>query len=148
MKQGAPILPATERVEIAAQGARLVGTLYHPAGVPKAAIVLHGAVGVQAGFYRAFATWLTTQGFACLTYDYRDFGASARGPIRASAASLADWGLRDQPAALAALRRLVPDVPVWVIGHSLGGTMLGFHPMAGVARVITVRLGRLRTGLR
>jgi predicted alpha/beta hydrolase len=146
MKLGETILPAAETIVIAAPGARLVGTLLRPAGVPKAAIVLHGAVGVRAGFYRGFAAWLTTQGYACLTYDYRDFGASARGPLRASQANLVDWGLRDQPAALAALRVHVPDVPVWVIGHSLGGTMLGFHPMAGVARVITVGSGLVSLG--
>ncbi len=146
MQMGELILPAAETIGIAAPGAQLVGTVFRPAGVPKAAIVIHGAVGVRAGFYRGFATWLASQGYACLTYDYRDFGASARGPVRASKASLADWGLRDQPAALAALRNHVPGVPVWVIGHSLGGTMLGFAPMAGVARVITVGSGLITIG--
>lgn len=141
MKLGEPIQPAEESIDIRAQGAHLAGTLLRPAGTPKAAIVIHGAVGVRARFYRAFADWLVAQGYACLTYDYRDFGASQTRPIRASKATLADWGLRDQPAALAALRTHVPGVPVWVIGHSLGGTMLGFHPMDGVARVITVASG-------
>jgi predicted alpha/beta hydrolase len=146
MKLGEPIQPAAENVVIKAQGARLAGILMRPAGPPKAAIVLHGAVGVRARYYRAFADWLVTQGYACLTYDYRDFGASASGPIRASNATLADWGLCDQPAALAALRAHVPGVPIWVIGHSLGGTMLGFHPMEGVARVITVASGLVTLG--
>lgn len=146
MKLGEKVLAAAETIVIRSQGARLQGTLLRPAGEPKAAIVLHGAVGVRARYYRAFADWLVGQGYACLTYDYRDFGASATGPARASRATLADWGLRDQPAALAALRIHVPDVPVWVIGHSLGGTMLGFHPMAGVARVITVGSGLVSLG--
>ncbi len=141
MKLGEPIQPAAQSIDIRAQGAHLAGTLLRPAGTPKAAIVIHGAVGVRARYYRAFADWLVAQGHACLIYDYRDFGASARGPVRASKATLADWGLRDQPAALAALRTHVPDVPIWVIGHSLGGTMLGFHAMDGVARVITVASG-------
>ena len=130
-----------EPITIASPGARLQGTLFAPQTAPKAAIVLHGAVGVPAGYYRAFATWLTEQGYACLTYDYRDFGASLHRPLRHSRARLQDWGLLDQAAALATLRARLPDVPIWVIGHSLGGTMLGFHPMAGVARVITVASG-------
>jgi predicted alpha/beta hydrolase len=146
MKLGEPIRPAAETITIRAPGARLQGVLVRPAGPPQAAIVIHGAVGVPAGYYRAFADWLADQGHACLIYDYRDFGASATGPARASKATLADWGLRDQPAALAALRDHVPEVPVWVIGHSLGGTMLGFHPMAGVARVITVGSGLVTLG--
>jgi predicted alpha/beta hydrolase len=146
MKLGESIQPAAETIVIKAGGARLRGTLLRPAGTVKSAVVIHGAVGVRAGYYRAFADWLVTQGHACLIYDYRDFGGSAAGPMRASRASLTDWGLRDQPAALGALRTHVPDVPVWVIGHSLGGTMLGFHPMEGVARVITIGSGLVTLG--
>jgi predicted alpha/beta hydrolase len=128
---------------MAADGAVLRGTLFQPEGRPEAAVVLHGATGVPHTYYRAFAEWLAAErALAVLTYDYRDFGVSARGDIAVSRATMADWGLSDQPAALAALRKAVPEVPVWVIGHSLGGLMLGFHPaMAGVDRVITVGSG-------
>ena len=141
MKHSETLIAGANPVTIRSAGASLQGTLFLPDTPPQAAIVLHGAVGVSAGYYRAFATWLMEQRYACLIYDYRDFAASQTAPLRQSKASLQVWGLCDQPAALAALRRLVPDVPVWVIGHSLGGTMLGFHPMAGVARVITVASG-------
>lgn len=124
-------------------GAVLQGTLYKSSMPPKAAVVLHGAVGVSHSFYRGFAQWLAnTQGIACLTYDYRDFGASRTGAMADSTATLADWGLRDQPAALRALKAALPEAPVWVIGHSLGGLLLGFdRAMAGVARVITLGTG-------
>lgn len=124
-------------------GAILQGALYRPAAAPQAAVVLHGAVGVSHSYYRGFAQWLAnSQGLACLTYDYRDFGTSRSGPMAQSAATLADWGLRDQPAALRALQAALPGVPVWVIGHSLGGLLLGFdRAMAGVARVITLGSG-------
>lgn len=139
--------PSAEPVTISAEGARLSGRLYLPAGRPAAAIVLHGAVGVPMGYYRAFAEWLAGQGHACLVYDYRDFGASRRAHSRQSRASLADWGIRDQSAALSALRRLVPETPVWVIGHSLGGVTLAFQrPLAGVDRVITVASGMVHLG--
>ncbi len=126
----------------AAGGARLVGRLYRPGAPPRAAIVLHGATGVPQRFYAAFAAWLAAEGHACLTYDYRDFGASASGPVRRARATMVDWGLRDQPAAQAKLEALVPGVPVWVIGHSLGGLMMPFHEGAGrVARLVTVASG-------
>ncbi len=138
--------PAVQDVQIKALGAVLSGRLYLPDGPPKVAVVLHGAAGVPMRFYRGFAEWLSGQGFACLLYDYRDFGQSGHGsqhkPLRQSRATLADWGTRDQPAALARLCQLVPKVPVWVIGHSLGGAMLGFHgPMNRVERIITVGSG-------
>jgi predicted alpha/beta hydrolase len=138
-----PERPGIEDVRITAEGAVLTGRLFRPAGRPVAVAVLHGATGVPMGFYRAFAEWLSTvRNVAVLTYDYRDFGASARGPVRKARATMADWGLKDQPAALAAAAVLVPGVPRWVIGHSLGGVMLAFHPgMAGVERTILVASG-------
>ncbi|QYK41871.1 MAG: alpha/beta fold hydrolase [Paracoccaceae bacterium] len=135
--------PVVDTVRITADGALLTGHLYRPAGRPRAAVVIHGATAVPMGFYRAFAEWLAAErSLAVLTYDYRGFGASARGPMARSSATMADWGLRDQAAALSAVRRLVPGVPAWVIGHSLGGLMLGYHPaMEGVERTILVGAG-------
>lgn len=141
LRIAAPV-PAVEDVRFRADAAHLVGRLYRPGGWPRAAVVLHGATGVPQRYYAAFAGWLALQGHACLTYDYRGFGASARGHVRGSGATMADWGLRDQPAAQAALEALVPGVPVWVIGHSLGGLMLPFHEGAGrVERLIAVASG-------
>ncbi len=130
-----------EQLSFRAGYARLRGTLYRAAR-PRAAAVLHGATGVPARYYRHFAAWLADEGVTCLTYDYSDFGASADGHVRRSRATLRDWGLRDQPAAQAALERLCPDLPVWVIGHSIGGMMLPFQGGAGrVARLIAVAAG-------
>ena len=90
----------TERIEIASDGARLAGRLVRPAGMPRAAVVLHAATGVPARFYRRFADWLAAErDIVCLTYDYRDFGAS--GDPRGSPATMTDWGVRDQQAARA-----------------------------------------------
>ncbi len=134
-------------IDIPAQGTPLKGTLYTPPEAPKAAIVLHGATGVPARYYRHFAGWLTTQGYACLTYDYRDFGASATGHPKRASASMVEWGVQDQPAAQAALKARFPDAPLWVIGHSLGGFMLPFQPdTAKIARLITVASGAAYIG--
>ncbi len=132
-----------EPVTIRAEGARLAGLLVRPAGPAQTAVVVHGATGVPMGFYRGFADWLAAdRGAAVLIYDYRDFGASVRGPLRASRATMADWGIRDQAAALATLGTLLPGLPRHVIGHSLGGLMLGHHPaMTGVERVTLVASG-------
>ncbi len=134
--------PAEEEVEFRADRARLRGRLFLPGRPPRAAVVLHGATGVPQRFYRAFAGWMAEQGFAVLTYDYRDFGESAAGHPRTARATMTDWGLRDQPAAQAFLEARLPGVPLWVIGHSLGGFMLPFHDGAGrIARFIAVASG-------
>lgn len=132
-----------ERVEIAADGARLAGRLFRPSGRAVGAVVLHGATGIPQRFYRAFAAWLAERHDASvLTYDYRGFGASATGPVRRSSATMADWGVRDQSAALDWTIAAHPELPVDVIGHSLGGLMLPFHPNASrVRRAILVASG-------
>ncbi len=122
---------------------RLVGTMFQPALRPKAVIVINGATGVPARFYAAFARWLSEeQGYACLTYDYRDFGASAGRSMRASKAIMSDWGVYDQQAARDLAKRWFPDVPLWVIGHSLGGLCFPFqNKLDDIDRVITIGAG-------
>lgn len=129
-------------VRFKADVAELVGRVFLPEGQPKAVAVLHGATGVPARYYHPFAKWLTGHGLACLTYDYRDFGASAESPVNRSDATLVDWGLRDQQAAQVWLEDAFPGLPVWVIGHSIGGMMLPFQSGAArVSRLITVASG-------
>lgn len=124
-------------------GAELVGQLYAP-NRPFAAVVVNSATGVLQTFYTHFARWLAAErGMACLTFDYRDTGRSGSGPIRRSRADMVDWGVRDQEAARAALRRTVPGVPMWIIGHSLGAMMLpSQRDFEGVTRVIAIASGK------
>lgn len=135
--------PVARTVYIRSGAATLTGRLVEPVGRPSAVVVLHGATGVKARFYAPFADWLATQkGIACLTYDYRDFGASATGHVRKSAARMSDWGVHDQQAARDWVARILPGVPIWVMGHSLGGFMLPFQSgLDKIARVITVASG-------
>lgn len=132
-----------ERIRIAAKGAELAGVFYLPAGSPRAALVINGATGVPQNYYRHFAHWLAAeQNIACITFDYRDFGASATGAMRDSSATMAEWALMDQPAARAALRDRCPGVPMWAIGHSLGGMMMPLQDgIEDIDRMICVAAG-------
>lgn len=124
-------------------GAELVGRLYRPDTDPVAAVVLNSATGVLQTFYTHFARWLAAErGMACMTYDYRDMGRSWSGPMRSSTADMSDWGIRDQVAARRAMRRVVPDAPLWVVGHSLGAMLLPNQPETeDIERVIGVASG-------
>ncbi|WP_133486598.1 alpha/beta fold hydrolase [Aliiroseovarius marinus] len=126
--------------------APLTGTFFE-AATPRAVAVLNGATGVPHRFYRHFAAWLAeTQDVSCLIYDYRDFGASARGPVRDVTASMLDWGLSDTQVARDWLEARANGLPVWLMGHSLGGLMLARHQRTkDVARVITVCTGPVHT---
>lgn len=134
---------AAKAITFPAGDAHLQGTLFLPSAAPKAALVLNGATGVPQGYYRAFAQWLADhQDIACLTYDYSDFGQSAQGHARASVVTMADWALRDQPAARAAMRAALPGVPLWVMGHSLGAMLMPLQDgIEDVERMIGVSSG-------
>lgn len=108
---------------------------------PRLVVQINAATAVPAGYYAGFARWLAAERQAAvLIWDYRDFGAS--GDPRHSGATMADWGVHDAAAARAWLRGRFPDLPLWVIGHSLGGLALPFQPDLGtITRVITVAAG-------
>ena len=124
-----------------ADGVRLKGTLFVPAD-PHTSVVIAGAVGVPETFYARFAEWLAGEGFAVLTFTYRDMHDTSPRAMRRSRARLQDWAITDGQAARDALRAGFGNLPQWVIGHSLGGMMLSKQPrLAGVTRVITIASG-------
>lgn len=135
--------PHARDVRIRSGEATLAGRLVHPVTEPRAVVVLNGATGVKSRYYHAFADWLAQEkNIACLTYDYRDFGASQTKPMRKSKARMTDWGVHDQQAARDWVARVLPGVPIWVVGHSLGGFTLPFQTgLDKIARVITVASG-------
>jgi predicted alpha/beta hydrolase len=116
--------------------------MHHPGTTPRHAVVLHGGAGFPARFYQDFASWLAaTHQAAVLTYDYRDFGWSLDRPLAGSDAR-SDWGIKDQSAALTCLGGRFPELPLRVLGHSLGGQWLAFHEdVSRVDRVVAVASG-------
>lgn len=134
---------AATAISFPAGEAHLQGRLFLPLSAPRAAVVLNGATGVPQGYYQAFARWLAEErGMACLTYDYRDFGESAADHPRRSRATMSTWAMDDQPAARAEMRRRLPGVPIWVIGHSLGGMLMPLQDgIEDVDRMICVASG-------
>ena len=96
-----------EDLDIPSDGAVLRGRILRPKGTPRAALVLHGATGAPARYYRGFAEWAARErDLAVLTYDYRDFGASLRRPLRDSTATLADWDRNEHPDVRAIMKEL------------------------------------------
>ncbi len=105
---------------------RLAARHYRPAVDPVRAVLLVGAMGVPQRFYEAYARWLAQQGLAVLTFDFRGVGDSAPRHLRGFRASITDWAATDLPAAVQALQRRCPAVPLSYIGHSLGGQLFGW----------------------
>lgn len=94
---------------------------------PQAVVLIAPAMGVQQGYYEAFARWLAEQGFLAVSFDYRGMGES-RPPglrsLRGFEADLFDWA-RDFDAVIDAIVASAPDLPLYVVGHSLGAQLPG-----------------------
>jgi predicted alpha/beta hydrolase len=115
----------TADVDISAEGAQsLKGTVYVP-DAPRAWLLINSAMGVRRSFYRHLAAHLAVQGIGVLTYDYRGIGDSV---LADADVRLEDWGRGDFPAAIGWLRAIYAPRRLVVLGHSVGGQLLGITP--------------------
>jgi len=120
----------------------LAARVFAPEGRAKAAVLMVSAMGVTQSFYAPLASWLASEGFLTLTFDYRGVGASRRGPLRELDADIVDWARLDCGAMLDALAREAGDAPLCWIGHSLGGQIIPFVPGHGrLAKAVTIATG-------
>ena len=109
----------------ARDGFPLAATVFAPDGAPRAVVQINSATGAPRQYYRRFAAWLVGQGFEVVTFDYRGVGGSLRGDIRAAAGHVRDWGELDAAGVLDGITARHPGLPVFVVGHSIGGQLVG-----------------------
>ncbi len=118
---------ATDFTLPARDGFPLAATLFESAVKPRKGVVLiNSATAVKRTFYAKFATWLATQGYDVVTYDYRGIGGSRpKGSFRDFTGTLTQWGMEDFAGALEWTRRERGVDRVLLIGHSVGGQLMG-----------------------
>lgn len=106
-------------------GAAIIAArFYEPLGAPKAAVVIGGAMGVKQDYYAAFAQWLASQGYLVASFDYRGMGDSQHRHLRGFHADLFSW-TDDFDTVIAAIAERAGEVPLYLIGHSLGAQLPG-----------------------
>ena len=124
----------------AADGQAVAATWFESTSTPaQAALVIASAMGVPQQFYARLAAHLARHGIATLTFDYRGTGDSRPTQRRGRDLSLLDWGGKDLEAALSAAAQRVPARALFLLGHSLGGQLIGLAPsseaLAGAVHV-------------
>ena len=141
------LAPAEERTVsrdlfIAARdGYPLAATLYAPrvAAGGRELVIVNSAMAVPRRFYAPFARFLAAAGLHVLTYDYRGISGSRHEPVGKLRARLRDWGEKDFAATLAWAESELGDAAPRVVGHSVGGQIVGLAPNnARVERMLLV----------
>lgn len=125
----------------AEDGRLLSGVLFSSPASNGHCVVIGCAMAVKSSYYHAFASFLAESGCVVLCYDYRGIGDSRAGAIRAEDATLWQWGQQDVTAAIAYMHRHYPEQKLSVVGHSLGGQLLGLasnnHLVTGLLAITT-----------
>jgi len=135
-------MESTTREVVAADGQVIVGKFFRPSSTPSAAVLIAPAMGALQTYYSDFARWLADRGILAATFDYRGVGLSRWGSLRGFDADIMDWARLDCAAMIDAVAERSPGVPLYWIGHSLGGQIFPFVPnRERVAKFVTVATG-------
>jgi len=118
---------ANERWPVQAPDGHELELLVHAPEAPRAVLLFMCALGVEARYYEPFGEALAAEGIALAMCDLRGNGTSSFRPRRG-----VDFGYReivelDIPAAFGVVRQRLPNVPLFVGGHSLGGQLMMLH---------------------
>jgi predicted alpha/beta hydrolase len=100
----------------------LHGVLFRGLEARRCSVVLLGALAAPQRYLQRTAAWLASRGYGVLTFDYRGVGESRLSGDPTT--NLDDWG-RDVAAAVATAREAFAPETLLVLGHSLGGMLLG-----------------------
>lgn len=112
-----PVIRRTESHFRGAGGHSLLRRTWAPPE-PSALLVLSHGFAEHSGRYDPFGVWFAARGYAVSAHDHRGHGRSegARCHVRRF-----DDYLDDLAVALETARAERPDVPVFLVGHSMGG---------------------------
>jgi len=112
----------------ATDGHRIKGFAWrHPDGFPadRPVVIINSATAVRCRYYSRFADFLFREGMDVITYDYRGIGESRPATLRGFDAGWIDWGNLDFEAMLRYAEEAYSGQPIQVVGHSVGGLLIG-----------------------
>jgi len=114
---------------VARDGASLSATWFIADAPQDKVVLITSATGVKQTYYEDFACWLAELGFNVYTFDYRGIGGSRPKNLSHLLCDMKDWS-KDVDAMISHVGRLHPRSQVVVIGHSVGGQLIGMSQLA------------------
>jgi predicted alpha/beta hydrolase len=120
----------------------ITATFFYPEGETRAAVLIVPAMGVSQKFYAPLAGWLAAQGFLVATFDFSGVGRSRHGSLRRLNVNVVDWARFECSAMIDVVAAKAAGKPLYWVGHSLGGQILGFVPnWKRLTKAITIACG-------
>ena len=130
-------------------GNQISARIYRPSGGLDKVIIISASADVTQNFYEDFAAYLVENTIAVITFDFRGIGASAPKVLKGFEATLENWAQQDLDAILRHAKNLFPQQELILIGHGVGGEILGLAPASQFAsRIILVNCALSCTRLR
>jgi predicted alpha/beta hydrolase len=105
-------------------------TCFNPKRSNRKVILINSATGVKQSYYSDFASYLANEGFKVYTYDYRGIGDSRPEKLKGFMASMHEWGSVDYHSMVQYITLAHPDLQLVVIGHSVGGQLIGLTDLS------------------
>lgn len=99
-------------------------------------LVIASATGVKQSFYRKFSEFISAGGITVITFDYRGIGQSLKEPIVTLRNNASDWGKTDLEAVIRYTKEQHPESKIILLGHSIGGQLVGLAPSSPEAQKI------------
>lgn len=110
-----------EHITIDTDSPQPIGASLWLAATPVAVVLIHPGTAIAQRYYEPFARFLTDLGFHAVTYDYRGTGRSRPASLGGFDVTMADWIEQDTGAVTDWAAARFPDLPLFAVGHSLGG---------------------------
>jgi len=122
----APAIRTEDHTIITRDKTMLAAKLFRPRDHNNHTVLIVPAMGMPQHFYRHYAQYLAEQGCVVLTFDYRGIAASKQnGTLWGYKAHMSQWASQDLQSMLKWLTRQYPGTHLTVVGHSLGGHLVG-----------------------
>ncbi|GAB2810844.1 alpha/beta hydrolase family protein [Ferruginibacter profundus] len=101
--------------------------------IPGKTVIIASAAGVLQSFYQKLAQYFQSNGISVITFDYSGVGKSLHGHIKKVNSSLLNWGSSDLEAVIKYTIETFPRHKIILLGHSIGGQLIGLAPSSVLA---------------
>lgn len=125
-----------KELEIPTSSGHTISIVVYGAINPKQVLIIAPATGVKQGFYKKFASYLAQHQITVITFDYFGIGKSLKQPIKTITQNAASWGQNDLEAVISYSKTTFANLPLALLGHSIGGQLIGLAPSSMVVEKI------------